>query len=188
MEVAPSMNFSGEGTSQPQPQAYDLDKIISDCSIDMPQLSFDCSTAPSSLSSVNSSGNEFDELKLNPEAPSFPYYDPWTTVDPTQVSHYGGHSSCNQADLYGGFTTNEELKWILVGLASKVDAINAAIGVTNARITSVEGKLDSIFNELPRTERTLEAIDELKVSVKEFSKALITQLFGSVDVGTPETV
>lgn len=77
---------------------------------------------------------------------------------------------------------------ILVGLASKVDAINAAIGVTNARITSVERKLDSIFNELPRTERTLEAIDELKVSVKEFSKALITQLFGSVDVGTPETV
>lgn len=77
---------------------------------------------------------------------------------------------------------------ILVGLASKMDAINAAIGVTNARITSVEGKLDSIFNELPRTERTLEAIDELKVSVKEFSKALITQLFGPVDVGTPETV
>ncbi|KID96082.1 hypothetical protein MAJ_07993, partial [Metarhizium majus ARSEF 297] len=77
----------------------------------MPQLSFDCSTAPSSLSSVNSSGNEFDELKLNPEAPSFPYCDTWTTVDPTQVSHYGGHSSCSQADLYGGFTTNEELKW-----------------------------------------------------------------------------
>ncbi|PWI65453.1 hypothetical protein PCL_07054 [Purpureocillium lilacinum] len=131
----------------------------------MPGLDKDASTVASTDSPVTQNGStEPTQPGLNPAAPCFDFGTP--AVDAPVFSPE--FLLPNQLSFQVMQTSNGDLKWILQGMALRLDALEQAVSQGNDRMGLVANGLS-----------------DLRASLKELFKGFVSHLLGGDDVVGP---
>ncbi|KAM4063822.1 hypothetical protein HRG_012522 [Hirsutella rhossiliensis] len=144
---------------------------------EVPQLDHDSSTVPSSSPSTTSSKSVAPvQSTLNPQASWFdfnglPAENDMLFPNSDNLPPYEQPFRC-------GTTTNEDIKWMVIGMASRLDALELAVSTGNMRIGHVQDGVTEILKRSQTAEDMVREIDNLKKSLKELIKSFVLLSFG----------
>ncbi|KAJ6440938.1 autophagy protein Apg9 [Purpureocillium lavendulum] len=148
---------------EPFPHNSEVPEVGGDLA--MPGLDRDASTAASTDSPMTQNGSTAPtQPGLNPAAPCFDFGTP--ALDGSVFSPE--FSFPNQLSFQAMQTTNEDLKWILQGMALRLDALERAVSQGNDRMSLVA-----------------DGLSDLRASLKELFKSFVSHLLGGDDAVDP---
>ncbi|KJZ69629.1 hypothetical protein HIM_10968 [Hirsutella minnesotensis 3608] len=144
---------------------------------DVPALDFDSSTLSSGSTTTSSSGAApSSRSTLNPQAPWFHLYSSpamanMPLLENTFLPPYESPSQC-------GLTVNHDLKWMIIGMASRLDALELAVSTSNLRLGQIHEGLSELLKRPHEAQDMVREMDNLKKSLKDLFKSLICHFVG----------
>ncbi|UKZ61675.1 uncharacterized protein TrAtP1_002932 [Trichoderma atroviride] len=90
----------------------------------------------------------------------------------------GGIGIDDNLNALNNYTSTEDIKWMLMGITSRLDALETAVSTGNSRIIQLNTHMIASLGNIPSREEFMDVMNDLKKSVKGFTKALLLQLFG----------
>ncbi|QYT04958.1 hypothetical protein H0G86_013339 [Trichoderma simmonsii] len=98
-----------------------------------------------------------------------------------------GPSRDDTFNSFNNYTSNDEIKLMLMGISSRLDALETAVSTGNSRIDQLNSHLLGLLSNIPNKDELIHAISGLKRSMKGFTRALLLQLFGCHVLGEVDT-
>ncbi|PTB34934.1 hypothetical protein M441DRAFT_52565 [Trichoderma asperellum CBS 433.97] len=99
----------------------------------------------------------------------------------------GGTGIDDNFNVFNNYTSTDDIKWMLMGISSRLDALETAVSTGNSRMDQLSSHIISLLGNIPSKEEFIHAIGDLKKNMKGFTKALLIQLFGCHVLGEVDT-
>ncbi|KJZ71420.1 hypothetical protein HIM_09208 [Hirsutella minnesotensis 3608] len=144
---------------------------------DVPALDFDSSTLSSDSTATSSSmTTPSSRSTLNPQAPWFDLSSSPAVANlpPFENAFLPPYELPQQC----GLTVNHDLKWMIIGMASRVDALELAVSTSNLQLGQIHEGLSELLKRPHEGQEMLREMDNLKKSLKEIFKSLIYHFVG----------
>ncbi|KAM4061085.1 hypothetical protein HRG_012982 [Hirsutella rhossiliensis] len=142
---------------------------------EVPQLDHDSSTVPSSSPSTTSSEPPApSQSALNPQASCFDFDGISTQNDVLFNSNLWAYGSPFQCCT----TTNDDIKWMMHSISSRLDALELAVSTANIQVAYVQDGVSEVLRLFQTTEDMTREMEDLKRSLKELLKSFMLFSWG----------
>ncbi|KAK9443827.1 uncharacterized protein VB005_02356 [Metarhizium brunneum] len=167
-----NMSASTQGPSTPKnPQRSSSSNSA------VPQLDHDSSTLP-----INSSATMLCEptvsgqTALNPEAQ-------WSGFNSSLLQVDGAFSgsalpSYDQSTLHAALTTNDDLRWMLIGMNERMANLEQTATAGNRTMDQMGNHVSDMLSRLAVIEGMIKVVEDLKQSLRDFTRGLVPHILG----------
>ncbi|KAK9443307.1 hypothetical protein VB005_02590 [Metarhizium brunneum] len=166
--------FNLSASTQGPPNAKKEQCTSSSSELVVPQLDHESSTLPTNSPATTLCEPALcGQPTLNPGAP-------WIGFDGSLLVdgpiNGGALPSYDQSSFHPGLTTNDDLRWMLMGMNDRIATLEQAAATANQTVDQLAKNVCDMLSRLAVIEGMLKVVEDLKQNLRDFTRGLMPHI------------